>query len=404
MIQENHRNYTKGENFQEIKLVIGEGLAITEGDVWRRQRRLMQPAFHRQRITALVSAMSTSIVEMLERWSTLEGGTSIDVSQEMMHLSQKMFLNALWSDSVSSETTEELLQAWDTLYLFLSNRLWALIKLPVGVPTPENRRVQQALHTLDTIAYRIIRERQQGLNERDDLLSMLLFARDESGQGMSDKELRDQIMTMFSAGFETTAVVLGWIWYSLSKHPIVERKLQAEIAAVLGGRTPTFEDLMQLKYTRMVIEEALRLYPGAWVFSRNSVADDEIGGYHIPANSMILLSPYVMHRLPAFWDNPEGFDPERFAPDNSAERPRFAYFPFGSGPRQCIGETLAMTEMQLVVAMVAQQYRLNLVPGHPVEKKPMLTLQARRGILMTLEPRAGVSGADRLDNSMQLSH
>lgn len=318
----------------------------------------------------------------------------LDISKEMMHLSQRMFLKALWSDDARGKSTEELLRAWDTAYEFLSNRLWSLIKLPVSLPTPENLRVKQAVHTLDTIAYRIIRNRQENNKDYDDMLSMLLNARDEFGNGMSDEQLHDEIVTMFSAGFETTAVVLGWIWYLLSKHPIVERQLYAEVVSVLGGRAPTFEDLPKLKYTKMVIEEALRLYPGAWVFTRNSLADDEIGGYHIPAQSMILLSPFVTHRLPTFWENPEGFDPERFTSERSAGRPRYAYFPFGSGPRQCIGEALAVTEIQLVVAMVAQHYRLHLLPNYLVEKKPMLTLQARHGILMTLAPRAGTGRTD----------
>ncbi|MDJ0595537.1 MAG: cytochrome P450 [Pleurocapsa sp. MO_226.B13] len=387
ILRENSQNYVKGDNFQEIRLVIGNGLAVLEGDQWKRQRRIMQPLFHRQRLSCIVEAMTSIIAEMLENWSKPDRDARIDVSQEMMKLSERMFLKALWSDDAKNET-EELLEAWNVAFNFISDRLWSPIKLPLSIPTPKNKRMKQAVETLDRIAYKIIRDRRQGKTESNDMLSMLLDARDESGEGMSDRELHDEIMTMFSAGFETTGVAMAWIWYVLSQHPLVERQLHQEVTTVLNGRIPTFEDLPQLKYTKMVIKEVLRLYPGAWVFSRNSLADDEIGGYHIPANSMILLSPYLTHRLSSYWDNPEGFDPERFQSQKASDRSSRAYFPFGSGSRQCIGEALAMTEMQLVVAMISQRYRLNLVPGRIVEKKPLLTLQCSQNILMDLAPQA----------------
>jgi cytochrome P450 len=384
ILRENHQNYVKGDNFQEMRLVIGNGLAVSEGSQWKRQRRLMQPLVHRQRLSGLVEAMGGIVAEMLENWQQKPLGATIDVSQEMMKLSERMFLKALWSDDAQNET-EELLEAWNTAFNFISDRLWAAIKLPLNIPTPQNKRMKQAIQTLDRIAYKIIRDRRQEKTDSNDMLSMLMDARDESGEGMSDLELHDEIMTMFSAGFETTGVAMAWIWYVLSQHPLVEERLQQEVTTVLNDRIPTFADLPQLKYTKMVVEEVLRLYPGAWVFSRNSLADDDIGGYYIPAKSMILLSPYVTHRLPSFWDNPEEFNPERFQSQKSSDRSRYAYFPFGSGSRQCIGEALAMTEMQLVVAMISQRYRLKLVPDLAVEKKPMLTLQSSPSILMNLE-------------------
>ena len=387
ILRENSQNYVKGDNFQQIRLVIGNGLAVMEGNQWKRMRRIMQPLFHRRRLSCLVEAMTSIITEVLDTWSKQERGTKINISQEMMKLSEKMFLKALWSDDAKSET-EELLEAWNIAFNFISDHLWSLIKLPLNIPTAQNRQMKQALETLDRIAYKIIRDRRKSQTEYNDMLAMLMDARDESGEGMSDRELHDEIMTMFSAGFETTGLTMAWIWYVLSQHPIIERQVHQEVTTVLEGRTPTFEDLPQLKYTKMVIQEVLRLYPGAWVFSRNSLEDDKLGGYHIPANSMILLSPYVTHRLPSFWDNPEGFDPERFKSQKSSDRSSSAYLPFGSGSRQCIGEALAMTEMQLVVAMISQRYRLNLVPGHLVGKKPMLTLQSSQDILMNLEPQA----------------
>jgi cytochrome P450 len=402
ILQENNRNYIKGENFKAIKLVIGDGLAVKEGESWRRERRLMQPSFHRQRVGTLVTLMTKTIAQMLENWRTIEPGKPLDVFAEMMQLAQTILLKSLLSIN-SSDAINELNQAWDTAYEYLSSQLWAVFKLPLWIPTPKNRRFQQAMRTLDTVVYRIIRERRQSGNAPDDLLSMLMDAYDaESNEGLSDEQLRDEIMTIFTGGFETSAAVLAWTWYLLSQHPSVEHRLHEELASVLGGRTPTLEDVPNLKYTRMVIEESMRLYPGAWVFTRTNLDADQIGGYHIPADSLIMISPYVTHRLPTFWENPEEFDPERFTRERVAERPRYAYFPFGGGPRQCIGEIFALTEMQLVIAMVAEKYRLHLVPGHPVEEEAMFTLRPRHGIQMTLEPQTDLGDASQLDTQSVL--
>ncbi|MDZ8033597.1 cytochrome P450 [Nostoc sp. DedSLP04] len=387
ILQENSRNYIKGENFKSIKQVIGNGLAVAEGDSWRRERRLMQPTFHRHRVGALVTFMTKTISQMLDTWSSIGSDKPLDVFAQMMQLAQHILLKSLLSID-SEDEISEMNQAWDTAYEYLSSQLWAVFKLPLWIPTPKNRAFVQAMGTLDRIVYRIIRSRRENSNSPDDLLSMLMDTYDEeSGQRMSDQQLRDEIMTIFTGGFETSAAVLAWTWYLLSLHPHVESRLQDELKRVLNGRTPTLEDLPNLKYTRMVLEESMRLYPGAWVYTRTNLQADEVGGYHIPANSVIMISPYVTHRLPAFWENPEDFDPERFTKEQAAARPRYAYYPFGGGPRQCIGEIFAMTEMQLIVAMVAQKYRLHLVPGHPVEEEPMFTLRPRHGILMTLEPK-----------------
>lgn len=386
VLQENPQNYTKGENFQDMKLVIGEGLVISEGESWRYQRRLMQPSFHRQQIAAMVNDMTHLTAKMIERWEKIPDGATLDVSEQMLDLTQKILLKTTLSIDADSDTTE-LIQAWNTIYKFLSDRLWAVIKLPISFPTSKNRQFQQAIDTLRTVSNRIIQQRKLGNCDAHDILSMFMSTQDESGGGLSDQQLHDQIVGLFSAGFETSAATLSWIWYLLSKYPTVERQLHAELATVLAGRTPTFEDLPNLKYTKMVIQEAMRLYPGAWVYARNNLNDDLIGGYHIPGGSMLLLSPFVTHRLPTFWDNPEGFDPERFTPERSVGRPRYAYFPFGGGQRQCLGDIFALTEIQVVLAMVCQRFRLNLLPEHPVEQQPLLTLQTRKGILMTLKPQ-----------------
>jgi cytochrome P450 len=214
---------------------------------------------------------------------------------------------------------------------------------------------------------------------------MLLNARDaDTGEAMNDKQLRDEVLTIFVAGHETTANALAWTFYLLSKYPAAARRIRAELAEVLGGRSPSVEDLPRLKYTAMVLDEAMRLYPPAWMFTRAARENDEIGGYFIPKTSFLFLSPYIVHRKPSLWEDPEGFDPERFAPERAASIPRFAYFPFGGGPRQCIGNTFAIMESVLLLAVFMQKYRLDLVPGHPVEPEPLVTLRPKHGVLMTV--------------------
>jgi cytochrome P450 len=254
--------------------------------------------------------------------------------------------------------------------------------------TPGNRQFEQALHTLDNVVYRIIDERRRSARDPGDLLAMLLQTRDaETGEGMSDKQVRDEVMTIFIAGHDTVASTLAWTWHLLGQHPQIELQLLDEVDAVLDGQAPTFQDLPRLTYTRMVIEEAMRLYPPAWGLFRSPVVGDMIGGYHIQAGSVVILSPYVLHRTASFWEQPDRFDPERFTPERSAGRPRYAYIPFGGGPRICIGNSLALMELQLIVAMVAQHYRLRSIPGHLVEPYIEVVLQPRNGLRMTLQAR-----------------
>jgi len=263
-----------------------------------------------------------------------------------------------------------------------------MFAMPERIPTPRNRRFLVARRKLDEAVYRLIAGRRRSGEDTGDLLSMLLAARDEeTGEGMSDRQLRDEVVTILIAGYETTADALAWTWYLLGTHPEAGARLHAELAAVLAGRVPAVEDLPQLPYTRMVLQEAMRLYPPAWGLLRQAREDDEIRGYRIPARARIVISQYVVHRHPGFWEEPEQFDPERFAPGRAASRPPFAYFPFGGGQRMCIGNNFAMMEAQLILATVAQRYRLDLVPGHPVEPEPLITLRPRHGVLVTLHDR-----------------
>jgi len=387
VLQTNSANYRKGRNYREMRWSIGNGLLASEGDFWRRQRRLAQPAFHRQRLAAFARVMTDATGEMLDAWQARAGTQPFDVVPEMMRLSLRIAGLTLFSTDLTGET-EQIARALDLARAHTIRRMWQVVRLPITFPTPANRRVLRALGESEKFIYEMIRARRRGEIETDDLLSLLMRARDEeTGETMSDKQLRDEAATILMAGHETTAIALSWTWYLLARHPHVEQKLHAELANVLDGRAPVFDDLPRLNYTRMIIEEAMRLYPPAWAVSRTAISDDEIGSYHIPANSEILLLPYVTHRHPQFWEEPEQFDPERFTPERATQRPKFTYFPFGGGPRQCVGNNFALTEAQLVLAVVAQQYRLTLVSGHPIEPEPSITLRPRYGIMMTLKQR-----------------
>jgi cytochrome P450 len=389
VLQENHRNYNKDFFIMKAtRQIFGNGLFTNDGESWLRQRRLMQPSFHHKRLASFGRLMTEATVAMLERWqATTPGDVPLDIPLEMMRLTLRVAGLSLFSLDLSNEV-DTVGRTFTTIGPLLS-RYANLPFPPLWVPTPGNRRLQAGLNTLNTVVYAIINERRTRPIDTDaaDLLGMLLSARDEeTGEGMSDQQLRDEVLILLLAGYETTATALTWTWYLLSQHPEVERHLHAELDTVLSGRLPTVEHLDALPYTRMVIQEVLRLYPPAFGFTRHAVASDEIGGYRIQANSMVFVSQYCTHRHPAFWEEPEVFDPERFTPERSAGRPRFAYFPFGGGPRQCIGNAFALMEAQLVLATVAQRYSLRLVPGHPVEPHVLVTLRPRYGLPMTLHP------------------
>jgi cytochrome P450 len=387
VLQDNARNYHKSPLYDKLRVSLGNGLLTSEDGYWLRQRRMAQPAFHRQRIEALASVMAEAANETAARWEPIAArGEPIDISDEMMRLTQAIVLRTLLGADLGP-FAGELDRAWAIVNQHIGTNFWSLGLLERW-PTPKNRRFRRALDVLDRAVFHIINERRRAGCESNDLLSMLLFARDEeTGQAMTDRQLRDEVMTILLAGHETTSLALAWTWYLLSQHPDAQRCLENELDSVLGGRLPAYNDLGSLPYTRMVIEEALRLYPPAWGFSRQALGSDEIGGFHLPRGWLVFLIPFVMHRHRAYWEEPESFDPERFAPERSSARPKFVYLPFGAGPRQCIGNQFAMIEAQLAVATLAQRYRLALVPGHPVEPWPLITLRPRHGIKMMAESR-----------------
>jgi len=390
VLQDNHRNYNKQfPMMKTVRPLFGNGLFTNDGASWLHQRRLMQPSFHHKRLAGFATLMTEATLAMLERWQGTDS-QHLDIPVEMMRLTQRIVGLALFNLDLSNEV-DTVGRTFMMLLPLLSKYTFVPFP-PLWVPTPRNRRLQAGLETLNTVVYRLISERRNRATDpgmdTGDLLSMLLAARDEeTGEGMSDQQVRDEVMTLLLAGYETTSLALTWTWYLLSQYLEVEQRLHAELETVLGGQTPTVDHLGDLPYTRMVIQETLRLYPPAFGLTRHTIADDEIGGYAIPAQSIIFLTPYYTHRHPMFWEDPEQFDPERFTPERSVGRPRFAYAPFGGGPRQCIGNAFAMMEAQLVLATVAQRYLLRLVPGHPVEPQVLFTVRPRYGLPMMLHPR-----------------
>jgi cytochrome P450 len=386
VLQENHPNYNKDVyNVNLLKPLLGNGLFTNDGQSWLHQRRLAQPAFHRKRLAAFGTLITSATEDMLDRWQASAGEQQpLEIGEEMMRLTLCIVGQALFSIDLSNEA-DTVGQGFSAIRKLLQSFIFRPFP-PLGVPTPRNRRLNAAIHSLDGVVQGIIKERRQHNTDTGDLLSMLMLARDEeTGESMNDRQLRDEVMTLLLAGHETTSNALTWMWYLLSQHPDVEARLHAELGAVLGGNVPTVDHLPDLKYTHMVIDESLRLYPPVFGFGRKAIGEDILGGYYVPANTLIWLSPYITHRHPDFWERPEVFDPERFSPEHVANRPHYAHFPFGGGPRLCIGSNLAMMEAQLITATVAQRYLLRLVPGHPVEPEVSLTLRPKYGLPMTLQ-------------------
>lgn len=359
------RNYEK--NYASVAGLLGNGLVTSNGAFWLRQRRLMQPAFHHQRIAAFAEVMVAEAIRLAERWEpAARTGQAVEVGAAMVDLAQRIILRTMFSSEAGPQS-QRIGRAFDEIINFVNQRQYNPAPPPLNWPTPANRRFNANLAFLDRTVYALIDERSGSSEHGADLLAMLLDAVDaETGERMSRQQIRDEVMTIYLAGHETSATMLAWLCYLIPTHPYVERRVRAELAETLGGRVPAIADLPRLPYLRMVVDEALRLYTPPWILTRRAVADDELGGYPIPAGTTIALSPYVTHRLPTFWENPEAFDPERFAPEHAAMRHKFAYIPFLSGPRQCIGNTFALTEIQLVLATLLQRFRLTPISGYPV--------------------------------------
>jgi cytochrome P450 len=382
------RAFMKGHVLQRAKLLLGEGLLTSEGDFHLRQRRLVQPAFHRQRIGVYAREMVNRAWITADRW---RDGQTVDMDREMMALTLAIVARTLFDADVDAEADEiggaltEVLRLFQTV--FIPGMQWF-----DHLPLPHTRRFARARGRLDATIYRVIKERRAERargEERGDLLSMMLAAQDAEGDGgsMTDEQLRDEAMTLFLAGHETTSNALTWTWYLLSQHPAVESQLHAEIDRVLGDRRATADDLASLPYTRMVLSESMRLYPPAYAIGRRALEDYQIDGMTIPRGSLVVVSPLVTQRDTRWFPEPERFDPDRWTAEAQAARPKFSYFPFGGGTRMCIGDQFAWTEGILLLATLAQRWRAELGDGQRVAMRPMITLRPRYGMRMVLRKR-----------------
>jgi len=384
--------YERGLGTARLVPFLGYSLVTLEGRPWLQRRRLLQPLFHNNYVARFASTMTSKTAAMLEQWqATATRGETLDTMAEVSKLTRDILIKTVFGMEMAIDNSETIsLGRSLKIAMAHSNFLPFKNPFPLWAPTPHNRAFRHAIETLDRMVYRIIDERRQNPDGQSDLVALLLKARDaDTGAGLDDRQLRDEVMTFFFAGSESTATTLAWTWYLLALHPEVERRVHAEVDEVLGGRLPTVDDLPRLVYTRMALMESMRLFPAGWLFSRSLRAGerDEIEGYVITEKALLFYSPYVTHRLPELWENPDAFDPERFTPERVAKRPRFAYIPFGDGPRQCIGNNLSQMEIHLILAMVAQRYRLRLAPGTRVEPEPTVALCPRNGLTMTLHAR-----------------
>jgi cytochrome P450 len=376
------RKFVKGRVLQANKRIFGNGLLTSEGDFWLRQRRLAQPAFHRARIAAYADTMVEYAERMMASW---QDGEERDAHQEMMQLTLQIVGKTLFDADVSNDARE--IGKTITLLLNFSSDFRRLIFTPKWLPTPRNIQTTLAIRRLNKVVYRMIAERRTSGRDAGDLLSMLLAARDEDGSQMDDRQLRDEMLTLFLAGYETTANLLAWTWWLLATHPHIEKTLHEELDALLGGRAPTMDDLPRLVYAGQVITESLRLYPPAWGMARLAIEAHEIAGYPVPAGTGLAIAQWTTQRDPRWFEAPEEFLPERWAGDLQKRLPRFAYFPFGGGPRQCIGNMFALMEGTLVLAAVAQQFRLILMPGAQIVPMASITLRPKNGVPVRLQKR-----------------
>jgi cytochrome P450 len=385
VLQRNYRNYQKSPFYQKLRPVLGDGLVMAEGDDWRRQRQLIQPAFNKERLSAFDDIVCAATAEMLDSWSLAEAGNKpVDVFNSMMALSLEVMVRAFFGVN-GGQVKQTIMECVAVMLDDSERRVWSLFDLPMSVPTPNNLRLRRAIERLDAVVLDIVEQHRKGTDQAPNLLTMMIDAvGDEEIEWFGIGQLLDEVKTMLIVGHETTGTALAWTFYLLSQHPDSWRRMQQEVSTTLGPRMPTAADAADLKFTRMVIQESLRLFPPAWTMSRVALADDRIGDYAIPAGTNLMLSPYVVQRNAKYWPNPEGFDPSRFENFDTGKQTADTYFPFGGGPRRCIGEHFAVMEMSLVLAMVTQRYRLDLIPGQNVRPVPKISLRPSQAVQMSV--------------------
>jgi cytochrome P450 len=388
---DNAANYQKTEITRRIlEPGLGKGLITSEGETWRSHRRTMSPAFDTRSIAAYTPVMTTAAQELLAQWRNVPAGIPVDVATSMMTVTLNIISRTMFSND-SDDIVEIMERSAGRYQLEMRPNIMDMLGLPRWLASlPRKNVAARTLGEFDRVVDRLIKERTRDPDSYPkDLLARLVGARDEqTGVGMNAQEVRDHVITIFLAGHETTAMALTWTWFLLSQHPQVESKLHAEIDSVLGGRAPIHEDLGKLVYTRMVIDESMRIYPPVHTIARQAVGDDTLAGRHIPKGSTVMIAPWLLHRHLKLWDNPSVFDPERFSAERSSGRTRFSYLPFGGGKRLCIGAAFSLAEATILLATLAQRYSLRLAPGHRVEPQALITLRARHGMKMLLYPRA----------------
>ncbi|HEX5003178.1 MAG TPA: cytochrome P450 [Bacteroidia bacterium] len=384
VLQENYRNYTKSLRYEQFKYLLGNGLLTSEGDFWLRQRRLIQPAFHKDRLRALGEDMINCTEDMIRRWEAAGNSIKLNVAGEMMFLTLQIVAKTLLSANVGASTA---IVGRSLSYLLhsVNRRTRTPILLPIWIPTPGHIRIKKAVKAINEVLEQVFSEHLQPRKGRYDLLDMLMETRyEDTGEPMSRQQLRDEVMTLFVAGHETTANALSWTLYLLSQHEPVRIKCVEEITAVCDHRPVASEQMHQLRYLTAVIEESMRLYPPAWMVGRRAINTDRLGDWEIPAGFNLLISPYAIHRDARYWPNPDKFQPERFL-NEAAERPRYAYMPFGGGPRMCIGNNFAMMEMTLVLATLLCKYKPLYHENTPPVAEPLITLRPRGELNLTME-------------------
>ena len=372
--------------------VVGDGLFTSDGEFWKRQRRLMQPVFHSKRIGDYGQIMATYANELGDAW---QDGETRHIDEDMTHLTMRIIARTLFDADVSSDAAEVSAVVTDALVL-MGDGFKNVIPIPDWLPTNHNRRLRRAAARLNLLIQTIIDKRRASGEDRGDLLSLLLSARDDDNSGMTDKQVRDEALKLFGAGHETTSATMAWVWYLLAEHPEVAAKLHAELDRVLAGRLPTMDDLPQLTYTEMIIKETMRLYPAAWIISRNASEDVQLGKYTLQDGKAVLINVFGMHRDPRFFPDPDRFDPERFSPERESQIPKYAYIPFGGGPRVCIGNAFALMEARLLLATLAQRFSLSVAAGHQVVPERVFTLRPKYGMVMVVKAREANAVPEKL--------
>lgn len=394
VLLENYTNYGKHTPaFDAVRVVLGEGMLTSGGAFWKRQRRIAQPAFHGESVRHFGPIMARMATECAEEWEAAAGrGETVDACTAMMKVTLRIVAETLFGDDMADDA-DEINHVFPTILACLAARVSSPIRAPLWMPTANNRQLRPALESLNAIVERLIATKRRRLAEgtqgdaaHRDLLTILMLARDEeTGESMSDRQLRDEVMTMMIAGHETTANALSWLWVLLDRHPDEQERLRSELVAATGGRAPTVDDVTRLPRLKAVISETLRLYPPVWMFDRRALGPDDLGGTKVAKGDLVIFCPYAIHRLPALWTDPEAFRPGRFEPGSEEQKNKFTYLPFSAGPRTCLGNSFAMIESQIIVGTLLARFRVRLADEAPVDPQPRVTLRTSRPVVLRLE-------------------